>query len=153
MEENIIGHQLLTVFQPLRMRYYWNDVAQDNLNKDENYIALSHEDQIKLTKFADDRLTGNVFHSFNQVYNEITSASTRAKVSISDLEKEMLTRVMGNRKLGEGYIALDKEGNCLPDPELTLTFTLPLDRDPVVYFEEEILPIHPLAWISSIKPL
>jgi hypothetical protein len=134
------------------MRYYWNDIARENLSRDKNFIALGSADKIKLIKFADDRLTNNVFHSFNQVYNEITSASTRTKVAISDIEKEMLTRAMGNRKLGEGYIAVDVEGNPIPDPELTLTFHLPLDRDAVVYFEEEILPIHPLAWVGSITP-
>jgi type I restriction enzyme M protein len=49
----------------------------------------------------------------------------------------------------DGEICLDKDGNPEPDSKLRDTESVPLDEDVDVYFEREVEPHVPDAWINT----
>jgi len=85
----------------------------------------------------------NFLHALNKCRKDLGVKLTKRD------ERELLSLVFEYAEDGE--VALDTKGNPLPDTDLRDTEDVPLKEDVREYFEREVLPWIPDAWIDESK--
>jgi len=79
---------------------------------------------------------------------DIESAAKKAKVKLSAPIKKAIIGSLGERD-PEADLCLDKDGNPEPDTELRDYESVPLKDDVYAYFDREVKPHVPDAWINE----
>jgi type I restriction enzyme M protein len=86
----------------------------------------------------------------NEFENTLDSAARKAKLALSAAVKKAILSALSERD-ETAAICRDKDGNPEPDPELRDTESVPLSESVQVFFEREVRPHVPDAWIDTSK--
>jgi type I restriction enzyme M protein len=78
----------------------------------------------------------------------LDKAAKSAGIKLAPPLRKAILTALGERD-ESAAICLDKDGNPEPDPELRDTENVPLNQDIQAYFEREVQPYVPDAWVNT----
>jgi type I restriction enzyme M protein len=160
------GYRKITIERPLRLNFQaspegiarlsdqkaFRDLAANNANKKKKGQAVLFE-EISGEKYQQDILNmlaslPNTLHKNRAVFERVLEDAFRvARVPLTPpLTKAILTALSERDETAD--ICYDKDGNPEPDPELRDTENVPLNEDIWAYFECEVKPYVPDAWVN-----
>jgi len=158
------GYRKITVERPLRLNFQASPEHLTRLKDETAFInlAVSKKKNAK-EKAAEEKegrkkqeallaalqtLPETLFKDRAEFERVLESALDAAGVKVSaPLRKAILSALSGRDETAE--ICRDAEGNPEPDPELRDTENVPLAEDVTTFFEREVKPHVPEAWVNT----
>jgi len=161
------GYRKITVERPLRLRFQVTPEVLDALRgatpfrnlakskkKDKKARAAEEEagrkHQEALIALLESMPAGKVWMDRERFLADIISYAGAAAVKLPAPIKKAIVANLGRRDENAG-ICRDKDGNPEPDRELRDYEYVPLKEDVREYFDREVLPYVPDAWIDESK--
>jgi type I restriction enzyme M protein len=142
------GYQRIAVDRPLRQRFELTDETLAALAEAKLLTKYAHRDA-----FLDavKPLLGTVWRTKAEAKDALMSTAAAAGVlwPVPATEKAIWTAIAVSDPDGE--VQTDRKGNPLPDPDLRDYENVPLVEDIDDYFDREVRPHVPDAWIAEIK--
>jgi type I restriction enzyme M protein len=142
------GYHRITVERPLKQRF---EVADDTLAALENARSLAKWGNRDELVSALRPLSGTVWWTKKEAGDALRAAARTGDVlwpTTASLVKGIWGAVAVSDPEGEVQMA---KGEVLPDPDLRDYENVPLDEDIAVYFQREVIPHVPDAWIDHEK--
>ncbi|MFZ5569980.1 MAG: type I restriction-modification system subunit M [Thermodesulfobacteriota bacterium] len=93
---------------------------------------------------------GKLYKDRNTFLQDLREIDRKQGVRLSGAELKAIQSALGERD-ETAEICVDKHGNPEPDPELRDTESVPLKENIAAYFQREVLPHVPDAWIDHDK--
>ena len=87
----------------------------------------------------------------NEFENTLDSAAKKAKLALSAAVKKAILSALSERDETAAICSDKEDGSPEPDPELRDTESVPLSESVQVFFEREVRPHVPDAWIDTSK--
>lgn len=150
------GYTNITVERPLRISYHITEESIQNIKQEKSFIKLDDSTQEEITGVLDKLIDSN-FLSRNEF---ITAINENSKIKLKEAWLKLILKACGERN-PDGEICIDNKGNPEPDSELRDSENIPLlslDYDSEEhksniqqYFDKEVLPHLPDAWIDWSK--
>jgi len=161
------GYRKITIERPLRLRFEVTDDGIEALRaatpfvnlakskkKDKKARAAAEEagrkQQDAITGLLQSLPAGKVWMDRSDFVADLATAAGAADVKLPAPIKKAIVNSIGQRD-ENAAICLDKDGNPEPDPELRDYEYVPLKQDIYEYFEREVKPYVPDAWIDESK--
>jgi type I restriction enzyme M protein len=161
------GYRKITVERPLRLRF---QVTQDGLDslraatpfqnlavskkKDKKARAADEEagrqQQRAIVGVVESLGSGKTWMDRSQFLRDLDAAVCAAEVKLPAPIRKAIVSALGERD-ENAAICLDQDGNPEPDPELRDYEYVPLKEDIYAYFDREVKPFVPDAWIDEAK--
>ena len=137
------GYRRITVERPLQLSFFPHDEERLKLLKADKAFkkldeALQNEILEALKNIEDDKI------SSRDEFIELLS------VKLTASQQKLLQKHLSEHD-DEAELCRDKKGNLEPNPELRDYENIPLREDIYEYFEREVKPHVPLAWIDEKK--
>lgn len=135
------GYRRITIERPLQLCFYPHD--------QERIENLTHDDSFK--KWPDELKEETLQALSTMVLDEIYDRSEFEKelhVKLTAAQFKTLQKHLSQHH-DEAIVCRDKKGNPEPNPELRDYENVPLHDDIFEYFEREVKPHVPLAWIDE----
>jgi len=137
------GYRRITVERPLQLSFFPHDEERLELLKSDKAFkkldeALQNEVLDSLKKIGEDKI------SSRDAFIELLGV----KLTASQLK--LLQKYLSEHD-DEAQLCRDKKGNLEPNPDLRDYENIPLKEDIYEYFEREVKPHVPLAWIDEKK--
>jgi type I restriction enzyme M protein len=159
------GFRKITVERPLRLNFQANAGRLARLEEERGFQALAQSKkkgaagakeqaegraaQAAIRKFLG-TVPGTVFKDRDKFGNALESAAKKAKFALAaPVRKAILSALAERDETAE--ICRDQDGNPEPDPELRDTESVPLAESIETFFEREVRPHVPDAWIDTSK--
>ena len=142
------GYRQITVERPLRLAFKIDDKTVETAMLNKSILKLNEDDRNKLSA----TLMGmpSKFVSRSAFLIELFSAAEKSDLKLAPQVTKALVGEFGFRS-DEAEICLDSKGKIEPDAESRDTESVPLDEDVAAYFNREVVPFAPDAWIDSSK--
>ncbi|WP_131104481.1 type I restriction-modification system subunit M [Ornithinimicrobium sufpigmenti] len=149
LEPRDFGYHEITVEQPMQLRFEITDETLAVVTATQQVQKLSEENRSALLA-ALESLRGQVWMDRAQFVSALRKASKNAGfVLTTPLVKVLWQRIGVHDETA--VITRDKHGNPEPDTALRDTEVVPFDRDIDEYFDMEVKPHVPDAWIDHAK--
>lgn len=165
-----IGYQKITVERPLRLNFQASEARIARLDEQGGFRALvtprKKGEDARRAEIEAGRGRQNALRDFCCIlgdeteerlfldraeFHEAISAAVRATgLKLSLPERKLILAALGERDEC-AVVCRDVQGNPEPDPELRDTEIVPLTEAIQTYFEREVLPHVPDAWIDHEK--
>jgi len=159
------GFRKITVERPLRLNFHATPERIARLEEERGFQALAQSKkkgaagakeqaegravQAAIRKFLG-TLPGTVFTDRDKFDKALDSAAKKAKLALAaSVRKAMLSALAERDEKAE--ICRDQDGNPEPDPELRDTESVPLAESVETFFEREVRPHVPDAWIDNSR--
>ena len=149
LEPADFGYWEITVEQPLRLRF---DVTQERIDQamaTKPVQKLDEDDQAGI-RTALTSMTGKAWTNRDEYVKALRTALKATQVSVGAPVIKALWQAIGERD-ETADICRDTKGNIEPDTELRDTELVPFRDDIAAYFEREVKPYVPDAWIDETK--
>jgi type I restriction enzyme M protein len=159
------GFRKITVERPLRLSFQTSPERIARLDDEKGFQALAQSKkkgaagareqaegraaQDAIRKFLG-TLPATVFKDRNKFENVLDSAARKAKLALAGPVKKAILSALSERD-ESAAICRDENGNPEPDPELRDTESVPLAESIEAFFEREVKPHVPDAWIDTAK--
>jgi len=159
------GFRKITVERPLRLKFQATPERIARLDAEKGFQGLAQSkkkgaagakeqaegraEQAAIRKLLA-TLPDKVVMDRNEFENTLDSAAGKAKLALSAAVKKAILSALSERD-ETAAICTDKDGNPEPDPELRDTESVPLSESVQVFFEREVRPHVPDAWIDTSK--
>jgi type I restriction enzyme M protein len=165
-DNTAFGYRKITIERPLRLKCQVTEERIKELKEQKAFQSLAVSKKRKDTaekereeaacrKLQDliiDVLTGmdhdKVYMSRDEFLKDLDSSLKRAKVSIKSPVRKAILSVMSEQD-ENAEICRDNKGNIEADSQLRDYENVPLDEDIQEYFEREVQPYVPDAWINE----
>ncbi|RME58601.1 SAM-dependent DNA methyltransferase [Candidatus Parcubacteria bacterium] len=150
------GYRRITVERPLRLRF---QVTQDRLDEYFNSKAFEklqdknnpENDKRESVRRALSSLIGDTaWRNRDQFLEAVREALKHEGVTLTPAQLKPIWQACSERD-EEADICTDAKGNPEPDPDLRDHENVPLEEDIYDYFQREVLPHVPDAWIDTDK--
>jgi len=158
------GYRKITVERPLRLNFRASPERIERLKKESAFVNLAASKKKstyeRATEEAEGRkqqeailamiatLPDTLFKDRAQFEKSLNDAAKSCSLKLSPpIRKAILSALSERDETAE--ICCDKDGNPEPDPELRDTENVPLKEDIKAYFEREVKPHVPDAWIDE----
>lgn len=175
MAENIVvskvfptthfGFRKITVERPLRLNFHASPERLPRLEEEQAFknLAVSRKkgaakhkeeeagraEQEAIRKFLR-TLPGTLFKDRNKFEGLLDASADKAKLKLGAPVKKALLSALSERD-ETAAICKDKDGNPEPDPDLRDTESVPLSERIEAFFDREVKPHVPDAWIDASK--
>jgi type I restriction enzyme M protein len=159
------GFRKITVERPLRLNFHASPERLPRLEEEQVFknLALSRKkgaakhkeeeagriEQEALRKFLR-TLPGTLFKDRNKFEELLDASADKAKLKLGAPVKKAILSALSERD-ETAAICKDKDGNPEPDPDLRDTESVPLSESIEVFFDREVKPHVPDAWIDASK--
>ena len=159
------GFRKITVERPLRLNFQASSERFPRLDEEQPFknLAISRKkgaarfkeeeagraEQETLRKFLR-TLPGSLFKDRKEFEERLEASADKAKLKFSAPIKKAILSALSERD-ESATICIDKEGNPEPDPDLRDTESVPLSERIETFFEREVKPHVPDAWIDRTK--
>jgi type I restriction enzyme M protein len=159
------GFRKITVERPLRLNFQASPGRIARLVEERGFLALAlskkkgaagakeqaeglvHQEALrKLVR----RLPDMLFKDRGEFERVLDSVATKAGVKLSAAVRKAILSALSERD-ETAAICRDGEGNPEPDPELRDTESVPLSESVGAFFEREVKPHVPAAWIDTAR--
>jgi type I restriction enzyme M protein len=172
-EENIVisrifptthfGFRKITIERPMRLNFQASPERIARLEEERGFLALAQSkkkgaagakeqaegraQQEAIRKFLQ-TLPAKLYKDRNSFETALDAAAKKAGLKLSALVTKAILSALSERD-ETAEICRDKEGNPEPDPELRDTESVPLAESVETFFEREVKPHVPDAWIDT----
>jgi len=159
------GYRKITVERPLRLNFRLSEDRIEKIREAKAFQNLATskkkdeekaEQEIETGRQIQDSILGALKNNADdQVINDRDAFIKTIKDLLKDIKttptlmKAILAAL--SERDEEAPVCTDKKGNPEPDPELQDTEIVPLDEDIYDYFDREVKPHVPDAWINETK--
>lgn len=137
------GYRRITVERPLQLSFFPHD---------EERLELLKAD--KAFKKLDEALQNEILEALKNIEADKISSRDKfvelLKVKLTASQLKLLQKHLSEHD-DEAELCRDKKGNLEPNPDLRDYENIPLNEDIYEYFEREVKPHVPLAWIDEKK--
>lgn len=165
-ENEDFGFRKVTIERPLRLKFQALPERLDALREATPFQNLAKSKKKRGTKAAQaEEEAGRaqqeailkvlrsfdpdrVWMSRDEFLTDVETAASEAEVKLPAPIKKAVVSALGERDEG-AEVCRDKDGNPEPDPELRDYENVPLKRDVYDYFEREVKPHVPDAWVNE----
>ena len=164
------AYNKITVERPLRKNFAVTHERMPRLHSETAYANLSvskkkdeqernkaiaegigrQKDLWKLLEYLQEKTDGKVFLKRDEFIEVLDDAAKEQGMKLKAPERKAILSALGERD-ENADIFLDKDDNPEPDSQLRDTEIVPLKEDIQAYFEHEVLPHVPDAWIDHAK--
>jgi type I restriction enzyme M protein len=144
------GYRTITIERPLRINFA---VTRDRLDTALNSKGLSKLGEAESAAVRDALSELNVEHVWTNrdgFTADVRTALKNAGVSLTGPQLKVLVSGLSARD-EEGEVSTNAKGVLESDPDLRDTENVPLTEDVQEYFEREVVPFAPDAWIDESK--
>ncbi|WP_427501310.1 type I restriction-modification system subunit M [Methylomonas sp. MED-D] len=147
------GYRTITVERPLRMRFEINERYLKALLNSRSSMAVNAAYDMR----SFERIAATLFTTCNNAWSDQQSFSTDLKATAKSLDIKLTAADINFFVKGCGIkdpnapISYDVKGKPIVDSELRDTENVPLNEDVESYFQREVLPHAPDAWIDHDK--
>lgn len=149
LEPADFGYWEITVEQPLRLRFEVTPESQEAALATKPVEKLDESDQ-QAVRTALTSLTGKVWTNRDEFVKALRLAVKAAGTTVGAPVIKALWQAIGERD-ESADICTDAKGNIEPDTDLRDTELVPFRDDIAAYFEREVKPHVPEAWIDESK--
>jgi len=158
LDNDDLGYRQITVERPLRLAFQALPERIDALAADPALDkALKAKGAKAGTEIREQLLAAlrsldatTVYRSRAAFDEALTAACDRASVKVAAPVRKLVQAHLSHRD-EEAEVCVRPDGSPEPDPELRDTENVPLKEDVHAYFEREVLPHVPDAWIDESK--
>lgn len=141
------GYRKVTVERPLRLNYQASPERIGRMNDKKPLQKLPRETAAALVEGL--LSMGEEIHRDRKAFEMLLHGTLmKARVKLKTPELKAVLEALSERD-DTADIVLDKDGQPLPDPELRDTESVPLSEDVTTYFQREVQPYAPDAWINT----
>ncbi|MBV8841521.1 MAG: SAM-dependent DNA methyltransferase [Bryobacterales bacterium] len=160
------GYRKITVERPLRLSFEVTDDRIDALRASRALLALATSkkkgkqaaaeieagEQLQKTIIAvlETKLAGPTWKDRAEFATALDAAFEDAEIALPSAVRKAIITSLGQRD-ETAEICRDEDGNPEPDPELRDTENVPMKEDIHDYFDREVKPHVPDAWIDEEK--
>ncbi|MEF2174935.1 MAG: class I SAM-dependent DNA methyltransferase [Candidatus Absconditabacteria bacterium] len=159
-ENTDLLYRQITIERPLKLNFQVNEERIENLKAqsffvnygvpskksgDNNFDGIELQNRI-LEKLAN--INDEIYKDYSAFSQLINNSLEGLELKKADIDKIIMAL---SQKDEEGNIMLDNKGNPLSDSELRDTENVPYGEDIYEYFEREVKPFVPDAWINEDK--
>lgn len=141
------GYRRIRVLRPLRMKMHMNEAGLAALKNEKAWTKLSEEQQEAWEAIITEQLGAVNEYGWAEQFCTMAPSLNPEVGKVAKAFIKAFINAFGKRD-PEGEIVLDKDGNPIPDNELTDYENVPLTQDIHDYFAHEVLPHVPDAWID-----
>jgi type I restriction enzyme M protein len=142
------GYQRVTVERPLRLNFCMGRI--DLIKATKGFQKFSKAEQEAFLKALGQIDSGKIFKNREQFVKVLNKALKAESLKLSAAQLKWVLAALSEPD-ESADICKDKKGNPEPDPDLRDYENVPLKEDVQVYFEREVLPYVPEAWIDHSK--
>jgi len=142
------GYQRVTVERPLRLNFCMERI--DLVKATKGFKKFSKAEQEVFLKALGQIDSGKIFKNRDQFVKVLNKALKAESLKLSAAQLKWVLAALSEPD-ESADICKDKKGNPEPDPDLRDYENVPLKEDVQVYFEREVLPYVPEAWIDHSK--
>lgn len=159
------GFRKITVERPLRLNFQASSERLPRLEEEQAFKNLAVSRKKGAVKYKEEEagraeqelirkflrtLSGTLFKDRKEFEELLDASATKAKLKLAAPIKKAILSAL-SEKDESAVICRDKEGNPEPDPELRDTESVPLSERIETFFEREVKPHVPDAWIDTTK--
>lgn len=142
------GYRRITIERPLRLNFQTSKERIERLYEQKSFTKLTKEEQEAIINAIRDIDDSKLFRNRDEFEKELKNVMKKAGLSVkAPVMKAILTAL--SEKDENADICFDKDGNPEPDPELRDYENVQLKQDIYEYFEQEVKPYVPDAWINE----
>mgnify|MGYP000391340452 CR=1 FL=1 len=143
------GYREIRVERPLKLAFEVNDDAIGLLKQSKVFLKLAEDEQQDiLAVLQTDLPAGHRWLDRESFIKDLDAAFKGAKLKVGAPIMKSIITVFGQRD-EEAEVCLDKKGNIEADAELRDHEMVPLKEDWREYFEREVAPFVPDAWVDE----
>jgi len=155
------GYRKITVERPLRLNFQASAERVERLKAETMFVGLAagkkkgNGNSAEGKKLQKDILTvlasldaTRLFKNRTEFEAVLDAAFSKAGVKLASPVRKVVLSVLSERD-ETAEVCLDKDGKPEPDPELRDTENVPLLEDIGAYFEREVKPHVPDAWVNE----
>ena len=144
------GYQRITIERPLKRNFQVCEDRIEILKSARSFTRLPHEQQQRVLEVLA-TLEGDCQYKNRDAFIGIlTDAFTGAQVNITTAQLKLIYQSLSEYD-ETADVCTNRKGETEPDPDLRDYENVPLREDIDAYFEREILPHVPEAWIDYSK--
>ena len=141
------GYREIRVERPLRLNFRASEDRIERLSEYKPFAKLSEGERAEVTT-AIRSIGDDLFSNRDTFQKSLNNALKVAEIKIGAPVKKAILGALSERD-EEADICTDKNGNPEPDTELRDHELVPLKEDWREYFEREVLPYVPDAWVDE----
>ena len=142
------GYREIRVEIPLRLNFAINKDRLEKLRIEKAFLKLSDQEQKELLTLFQNNLSDELFLNRNKFEKALTNILKETSIKITPpLKKAILNSF--SQKDEKADICKNSKGNIEPDADLRDTELVPLKEDYQTYFEREVIPFVPEAFIDK----
>ncbi len=151
------GYRKITIERPLRMKFIITEEGISKVSSDKAFGKSKNKNQKTIDQQLSiqdiivntlSELKGKEFKTKNGFEKSVTSLFFRKEIKITASQMKALLKIFGVRD-ENAEISTESDGNPVADPELRDYENVPLKEDINIYFNREVKPFVPDAWISE----
>jgi type I restriction enzyme M protein len=144
------GYRQITVERPLRLAFKVTQVSIDNVLLTKPVLKLEPSEQASLPKALTNLISDQEILDRTEFVKQLTTATTKAGIKLPAPVQKTIINEFGTHN-DQAKICTDSKGKPEASADLRDTENVPLSEDVQTYFEREVLPYAPDAWIDNSK--
>jgi type I restriction enzyme M protein len=159
------GFRKITVERPLRLNFQATPERIKRLEDEKGFQALAKSRKRGYSATQEESQGRRLQESLRKMLNDLPEtvvkdrrafedllgyATKQAGIKLSAPVRKAILNALGERD-ETAAVCVDKDGTTEPDPELRDTERVPLSEDVTAFFEREVKPHVPDAWIDESK--
>ena len=144
------GYQRVTIERPLKLNFQIGDDRLAVLKSTTGFARLPKEQQRRVLAVLASLDNAQTYKNRDAFAGLLTDAFTKARVNLTAAQQKAICHALGERD-ETAAVCTNRKGDPDPDPELRDYETVPLREDVDAYFEREVRPHIPDAWIDHSK--
>ena len=142
------AHREVRIERPLRLSFEVNEEAMDALKTAKPFKRLPESERETILSLLSSNLAGNVWMDRKEFLASFNKAIKADGIKLAAPVKKAIVTALGKRN-EEAEICRDAKGKAEPDTELRDHELVPLSEDWREYFEREVKPFVPDAWVDE----
>ena len=144
------GYQRVTIERPLKLNFQIGDDRLAVLKSTPGFARLPKEQQRRVLAVLASLDNAQTYKNRDAFAGLLTDAFTKARVNLTAAQQKAICHALGERD-ETADVCTNRKGDPDPDPELRDYETVPLREDVDAYFDREVRPHIPDAWIDHSK--
>jgi len=144
------GYRRITVERPLKLNFQTSEDRLARIADEKPIQKMKQEDQDKILAACRSMGSGSIYRNRKQFQKVLKAALTDHQVYLSAPQLKALMNALSERD-DTAEVCTDSKGNPEPDTGLRDYENVPLSESVYDYFEREVKPHVPEAWIDESK--
>lgn len=140
------AYRQIMIERPLRVNFAFSEERIARLKEESFFVKASEEDRNKILAVLE-TLKSEKLYTDRQSFEDELIKAMHGKLFTAGFRKKIIDALSERDENAE--IIKDKDGNIEPDPELRDYENVPYEMDIEEYFNKEVKPYVPDAWINE----